>query len=222
VFRGDAAAGRCYTFVMRFLPAIALAALFSACTARLESGTSPAIDSGQAVSIAMPVSRSGADRVGAQLPSSIELSTADSSPVPRATLLRWWTDTCPFCVASLPALEQLRVTYADRGLQTIAVYHPKPPRALDSVDIEMVRADALERGYSGRLLMDAEWSSLKELWLSTGKRSATSASFLCDANGVVRFVHPGPEFHRSDDSAHALCDEDFRALEQAVQFLLTD
>ena len=207
---------------MRVVLIPALAALLIACTARIESETPPTIDSEQAVSVTMPIPRAGADRIGAPLPSAIELSPADSSAAPRATLLRWWTDTCPFCVASLPALEQLRITYADRGLQTIAVYHPKPARASGSVDIEEVRADALERGYSGRLLIDAEWNSLRELWLSTGKRSATSASFLCDANGVVRFVHPGPEFHRSDDSEHALCDDDFRALEEAIEFLLTD
>ncbi len=205
-----------------YLLAMALAALLAACHSQLEPETPPATNSVQSVPKAMPAPRSGADRIGARIPSSIELGLPGGLPAARATLVRWWTNTCPFCVASLPALEQLRVTYADRGLQTIAVYHPKPARAIDSVDFEKVRAGALERGYHGRIAVDAEWTSLVELWLSTGPRSATSASFLCDADGIVRFVHPGPEFHRSDDSTHAQCDEDFRALEQAINFLLAE
>ncbi|UCF68493.1 MAG: redoxin domain-containing protein, partial [Acidobacteriota bacterium] len=38
-------------------------------------------------------------------------------------LIRWWTDTCPYCEASLPALEKLRQRYADRGLVVVGIYH---------------------------------------------------------------------------------------------------
>src|SRR6266481_4602893 len=48
----------------------------------------------------------------------------------RVVLVRWWTDGCHYCAATLPALETLRNRYADRGLVVIGVYHPKPPRAV--------------------------------------------------------------------------------------------
>ena len=137
----------------------------------------------------------------------------------RATLIRFWTDTCPYCSASLPAVEALAREYGPRGLQTVGIYHPKPPR---EVDDEAIAADARERGYSGPLAVDPRWATLRQLWLDGGSRSATSASLLVDRQGVVRAVHPGPEFHASDDPAHARCDADDRALRKAIEGLLDE
>ena len=125
-------------------------------------------------------------------------------------------------MASLPAIEELRLAYADRGLETIAVFHPKPPITSAEIPLATIREAAAARGYHGRVTTDLNWNLLKELWLETGSRSATSASFLCDQNGIVRFVHPGPELHRSSDPQHELCDADFRALEQAIEMLLAE
>jgi len=138
-----------------------------------------------------------------------------------ATLIRFWTDTCPFCTASLPAVQALRDTYGPRGLQTVGVYHPKPPRAVDDAT---VRDAAEERGYTGPLAVDPDWTTVRELWLDAGDGAprATSASLLVDRDGIIRHVHPGPEFHPSDDPAHASCDADYRALERAIEELLGD
>ncbi len=173
-----------------------------------------------------PVPRSGADRLGAHFPEQA-LGAWPEAPLAlsgdsaaRATLVRWWTDTCPFCEASLPALEELAREYGPRGLATVGVYHPKPPRPTVA-PAEALRA-ARERGYSGPVAIDADWRALSELWLDTGSRNATSASFLLDSEGVVRFVHAGPEFHRSEEAEHAQCDEDYRALARAVEALLAE
>jgi len=170
----------------------------------------------------IPVPRAGADLIGAALPSGLERGLGSYGSAPRVTLYRWWTDKCPFCVASLPAIEELRLAFADRGLETIAVFHPKPPIASGEIPLASIREAAAARGYHGRVASDLDWKLLDELWLSTGSRSATSASFLCDQSGTVRFVHPGPELHRSDEAQHALCDADFRALEQAIEILLAE
>src|SRR5258708_28704170 len=45
----------------------------------------------------------------------------------KGVLVRWWTEGCPFCVATAPALRQLDRKYAARGLAVIGVFHPKPP-----------------------------------------------------------------------------------------------
>jgi thiol-disulfide isomerase/thioredoxin len=42
-------------------------------------------------------------------------------------LLRWWTEGCPFCTATAPALLSLQKEYCAKGLEVIGVYHPKPP-----------------------------------------------------------------------------------------------
>ncbi len=44
----------------------------------------------------------------------------------RVVLIRWWTDTCPMCARSAPALNEFHDLYAKRGLVVIGMYHPKP------------------------------------------------------------------------------------------------
>jgi thiol-disulfide isomerase/thioredoxin len=160
---------------------------------------------------APPIGRSVVDDlpdrwIGTQL-------TFDPGQPTRATLVRFWTDTCPFCEASLPAVEALREEFGARGLATLGIYHPKPPRAVS--DAEVVEA-AARLGYHGPLAVDEQWAALERMWLSAGDRRATSASFLLDSSGVVRFVHPGPEFHPSLEPDHATCAADYRALRQAI------
>lgn len=133
-----------------------------------------------------------------------------------ATLYRWWTDTCPFCEKSLPAVETLRKKYEAKGLQVVAVYHPKPPRYLAD---ETIRKAAEERSYHGALAVDRDWSEYRRAY-SVKRPSATSVSLLVDRDGVIRFVHPGPEFHPSDDPLHRQCDVDYNLLDQAIAALL--
>lgn len=176
----------------------------------------------------MPEPRAGRALIGSDL-SDVAFTRSIGEPVqlggiatggPRAVLVRWWTDSCPFCEASLPALEALRERYAEAGLVTLAVYHPKPPRAVDDATIE---AAAVERGYRGRIAVDLDWSALEAAWPATSGRDATSVSLLVDGAGLVRFVHPGPEFHPADERAgdHALCARDFADLDRACRALVS-
>ena len=109
----------------------------------------------------------------------------------KVTLIRWWTDTCPYCIASLPALASLDKEYGRRGFQTIGVYHPKPP---GRVDRESVIKKAARLDYTGRLATDMDWKVLRKNYLRHHPGWPTSASFLLDNKGRVRFVHPGPVF----------------------------
>ena len=135
----------------------------------------------------------------------------------KVTLYRWWTDGCPHCEKTLPAVEALRQKYGPDGLQVVAVYHPKPPRPVRDGDVAAA-AEAL--GYRGPVAIDLDWSELKKFYLDTGDRPATSASFLVDRDGVIRFVHPGPRFYPSADPGEATEDADYRRVEAAVRRLL--
>jgi hypothetical protein len=154
------------------------------------------------------------DLVGTRLPElhfdawlAAAAATAGASPAP--TLYRWWTDSCAYCEASLPAIETLRLRFEPRGLRVVAVYHPKPPRDVAPATIR----DAAERfGYHGLIAVDRDWSELTRFYLSTGDRPATSASFLVDREGIIRFVHPGPEIHTSDAA--------YADLERAIERVL--
>lgn len=109
----------------------------------------------------------------------------------KVVLVRWWTDTCPFCRATAPALNRLQEDFGADGLVVIGVFHPKPPTRVSTNRLE----SAVERlGIAFPVAVDDDWSVLRRWWLDTGDRSATSFSFLLDREGKIRFVHPGPVF----------------------------
>ena len=147
------------------------------------------------------------------------LDGATDRGAPGATLYRWWTDTCPYCRASLPAIETLRREYGPKGLDVVGVYHPKPPRAVDD---DLVRRTARQFGFGGRIAIDDDWSALTHAYLSTGDRRATSVTFLVDADGIIRFLHPGPVFFRSDDPEFTIENDDYSKLESAITTVLRE
>lgn len=168
----------------------------------------------------LPKERGGQDVIGEHWPPpkfDTEPRKSTTKAKPKATLYRWWTNSCTWCEASLPAIELLRTRYEDDGLHTVGVYHPKPPR---SVSDEVVRDLAAQLGYAGPLATDLDWSILQERYLSLAQRRATSVSFLVDENDVVQFVHPGPVFHPTENPAHAERQADFDKLEAAIRSLL--
>jgi thiol-disulfide isomerase/thioredoxin len=173
----------------------------------------------------LPKSRGGQDVVGQRTP-TLEfdrwINGDGDEPVEtrgRVTLYRWWTDGCEHCEKTLPAVEALRGKYGPRGLAVVAAYHPKPPRPVADKD---VRAAARALGYDGAVAIDLDWSELKRFYLSKARREATSASFVVDRDGVIRFAHPGPRYFPSGDAADAEHDRDYRLLERAVESLLAD
>lgn len=136
----------------------------------------------------------------------------------RPVLYRWWTSGCSFCAKTLPAIDTLRTRYEPQGLHVVAVFHPKPPRELSE---ESIRDAAKKIGFTGVIATDDSWSQLKRVWL-TEERPATSVSFLVDAKGVIRFVHPGTTFYPSDDPKHAKENEAYHALEATIEKVLAE
>lgn len=136
----------------------------------------------------------------------------------KVVLLRWWTDGCHYCRATLPVLESLRREYP-RDLVVIGVYHPKPPRAVSDREVLAV---ARELGYGGVIALDREWRTLERYWLDANpERNWTSVSFLIDRQGVIRWVHGGGEYHPTDgDPKHARCETQYRELRAAIETAL--
>ena len=138
----------------------------------------------------------------------------------KVVLLRWWTEGCHFCAATLPELEALRREHADEGLVVIGVFHPKPPR---EVSDRTITALARRLGFTGRIAVDRDWATLERYWLADRpERSWTSVSFLVDRQGIIRWVHGGGEYHRSDDPAHARCAAQYAGLEATLAKLLAE
>lgn len=148
-----------------------------------------------------PVS-AAADLVGAPAREFIDLTWLDGGARTladlrgRVVLVRFWTDTCPYCRRTAPRLRQLDLDFRDRGLTVLGLYHPKPRGR--PAPLAEVRAAVEAWSLDFPIALDARWSTLDAWWLGTGEREATSASFLLDRRGVVRLVHPGPEYSEAE------------------------
>ena len=135
-------------------------------------------------------------------------------------LIRWWTDTCPMCLRSAPALNALHDRYAKRGLVVIGMYHPKPVSR--DISYEEIRQAVKERGFEFPIALDLDWSNLRRYWLNGGRRRATSVSFVLDKQGRIQHVHPGPEFHEEGVGRHAQCRADYLEIRQRIEQLLAE
>lgn len=130
--------------------------------------------------------------------------TPESAPVSlaaqRLTLFRWWTNGCPHCTGSVPTLARLEERYRARGLRLVGVYHPKGAPLGDAAARDYARG----LGFTGALAFDDRWAKYVELRDRGGLDRATSISILVDADGVVRWVHPGPRIEAGSADLAAL------------------
>jgi len=167
--------------------------------------------------------RDGSDLIGRRAPAfSFERWLRSPVLTPqdlhgKVVLLRWWTEGCDYCAATLPGLETLRRRYGARGLVVIGVYHPKPPRHVSDAQV-LAAADRL--GFKGPLAPGQPVAIERAPALIEREREFTSVSFLIDRDGFIRWVHAGGEYHASTDPAHARCDADYRGLERTLTTLL--
>jgi glutathione peroxidase-family protein len=132
----------------------------------------------------------------------------------QVVLVRWWTEECRFCEATLPGLERLRKRYGDDGLVVVGMFHPKPQRDRSNAHILGV---AKRLGFEGPIAFDRDWKTLERYWLDGHpERNWTSVSFLIDRDGRFVWVHGGGEYHRTDDPAHARCDVQWNELMESL------
>ena len=169
------------------------------------------------------VVRAGAELVGTPAREFVDVTWLDGQPHTlaelrgRVVLVRFWTDTCPYCQRTAPALCQLDAEFAGRGLVVIGLHHPKPrgsPRT--PAEVEMA---ARAWGMDFRIGLDGSWATLDDWWLAAHDREATSSSFLIDRRGTIRLVHPGPEFTPTGDP-HSR--RDYAEIHAAIAALLAE
>ena len=137
----------------------------------------------------------------------------------KVVLIRWWTDGCPYCAATAPALMHLDAKYSARGLRVIGIFHPKPA---GDWSVERMRAASQQKGFTFPVALDGGWTALRRWWPDLEKRGWTSVSFVIDKKGFIRYVHPGGEFHEGGEGDHARCDRDYKDVEQIIARLLKE
>jgi len=134
-------------------------------------------------------------------------------------VIRSFTNACPFCAATMPALEKIHRDYQGRGVRVLGVYHPKPPRFVTAADV----ADfSLSLGVSFPIAVDSEWQLVQSWWLGTTKSTWTSVTWVLDGTGTVRYVHPGGEYHPDGGEHHERCRKDERVLRRVIEQLLAE
>ena len=130
-------------------------------------------------------------------------------------MVRFWTDTCPYCAASLPAMQRLADEFAEKDVTFIGLYHSKP------MGSERPWKDAVKRarelGIRFPIAYDHQWKMVRRWWLDGRQRSATSSSFIIGRDGRIVFVHPGPSFFPSSDAADNRQNADFQAIRVALR-----
>lgn len=165
----------------------------------------------------------GDDRLGVQAPPFKFDGWINSEPLMiedlkgKVVLVRWFTDTCPYCASSTPALRQLYEEYNDKGFTIVGVFHPKAGRN-DPLDIQRVKRVVETREFKFPIAIDWDWrnGTLKDWWRTGPKRPATSVTFILDKSGVIQFIHPGMEYHEDNGSEqHAVCANDMGRIRAA-------
>ena len=172
----------------------------------------------------------GSDRIGVT-PTSFEFDGwLNSEPLTledlrgRVVLVRWWTETCPFCASSAPALRAIQEQYSPRGLTVVGIYHPKADRD-GPLDIARVARAVAVRELDFPIAIDWDWRNgvLADWWLTGPDRPATSVTFLLDKSGVIQYVHPGMEYHDPNGAeGHEMCAVDMAGIRSQIERLLAE
>lgn len=172
----------------------------------------------------------GDDRIGVEAPTFGFDGWINSEPLTlddlkgQVVLVRWWTDTCPFCASSAPALRKLNEEYAESDFKLVGVFHPKAGMD-DPLDTERVQRVVDAREFTFPVAIDWDWrnGTLKEWWLTGPRRPGTSVTFILDKSGVIQFVHPGMEYHDDNGSEqHAMCAVDMKRIRAAIDQLIAE
>lgn len=187
--------------------------------ARPEAAPTPAISTAPGPPV-------GAELIGRRASPWQATQWANSPPLAlaklrgRVVVVRFWTDTCPFCERSLPAMQQLADEFKDQPVTFVGLFHSKPLGS--EREWKRVVAAASSWGVRFALGYDHDWRTVKSWWLDGPGRRATSASFVIDPKGRILFVHPGPVFFQSDAPGDAKEHADYLAIKDAIRRALKD
>lgn len=168
----------------------------------------------------------GNELIGTKAPKWTNLQWINSSPLSlsslkgKVVLIRWWTEECPFCEATGPALNTFHQQYRSKGLRVIGMYHPKPHPQL--ISKKKVQNFVHKKGFQFPIGLDLDWENLNQYWLNQVGRAFTSVSFLIDKKGVIRYIHPGGAYHKDGSEQHSSSRSDYFEIDQKIKQLLAE
>jgi peroxiredoxin len=128
----------------------------------------------------------------------------------KVVLVRWFTGPwCPDCSATAPALREFDERYRDMGLAVVGMFHNSDTAMAAEVrghlDTYKYRFPvAIDRKAAARLA----WSGGRDDY------GFTSASFLLDREGSIRYIHEGGRYVKGDAT--------YLTLESEIERLLSE
>ena len=171
------------------------------------------------------MAKEGDELIGKLAPEWGTLKWMNSQPLKlseladKVVLIRWWTETCPFCSSSAPALNEFHDIFKEKGLVVVGMYHPKPPGPRRQKALEK----AVKRlGFEFPIALDMDWSRLRRYWLSNSRQRWTSVSFLIDKRGKIRYIHPGGEYYKGEDETRTDAERDYDELKAMIEKLIAE
>ena len=165
----------------------------------------------------------GSDIIGTEAPEFRSLTWINTDPISindlrgKVVLIRFWLVDCPYCYNSAPSLVEFNNEYRKQGLVIIGVHHPKSER---TKNIELVKKRAEQFGFKFPVAQDTDWETINAYWLGGRERSFTSSSILIDKEGIIRYVHEGGEYFRSETNKKA--NTDYKNMNSMIQKLLDE
>jgi peroxiredoxin len=122
------------------------------------------------------------------------------------------------CHRTMPAMQQLCEEFRDRPVLFIGLYHSGSDDRGPEWDtvVDQIRA----WGVKFPIARDEGRVTLSRWWLDYFNHVPDTPSFVIGPDGRIVYVHPGPEFHPSDDLMFALCEQDYRTIRLAIQTAL--
>ena len=171
------------------------------------------------------IAKEGDELIGKPAPKWGTLGWMNSEPLKlneledKVVLIRWWTETCPFCSGSAPALNEFHDTFKDKGLVVIGMYHPKPPGPRRQKALEKA---VKQLGFEFPIALDMDWKMLRRYWLADSRHRWTSVSFLIDKRGKIRYIHPGGEYYKGEDETRTEAQRDYHEFKAMIEKLIAE
>ena len=176
------------------------------------AGTNPSFHAAQSEPEWKQVDEAGVrpDLIGTQVPEWTPVEWINAKPLRLAelrgqvVLARWFTGPhCDDCSATAPALREFHDQYHGLGLAVIGMYF--------HADSTLEEVRGIVDGYGFRFPVGIDRGArTRRLWCQ-GRYDYhyTSATFLLDRQGVVRYIHPGGRYVKGD--------ADYQMLESQIE-----
>jgi thiol-disulfide isomerase/thioredoxin len=122
------------------------------------------------------------------------------------------------CERTMPAMQQLYEEFRDGPVVFVGLYHSGSHER--GPEWDTVVKQVQEWGVTFPVARDEGQVTLSRWWLDYFSYVPDTPSFVIGPDGRIVYVHPGPEFHPSNDLMFALCQRDYRTIRLAIQSAL--